>query len=286
MKRRLSPDFRARYGPWAIVAGASAGLGAAFAAQIAAQGLNLLLVARRPDLLEQVGARLVSTCAVQVRAIALDLARDDATATVAAAAEGLDVGLLVYNAAYSAIGPFLDRPLEDHLREIATNCRTPLGLAYTFGQPMRKRGRGGIILMSSLSALQGSALIANYAATKAYNWLLAEGLWEELRGARVDVLACRAGAVSTPNYLESITRAAQPASRPPLGTMTAEAVVAEALAGLGGGGSVIPGFSNRAAAFIMGRLLPRELAVRLMGRVLRRLYAADSVAGRSADPTR
>jgi short-subunit dehydrogenase len=278
LNRRLRADFRSRYGPWAIVAGASAGLGAAFAEQIAAQRLNLLLLARRPDLLEKVGAQLAATYGVQVRTMALDLAGDDATARVAAEAGGLDVGLLVYNAAFSAIGPFLDRPLEDHLREIATNCRTPLGLAYTFGQLMRQRGRGGIILMSSLSALQGSALIANYAATKAYNLLLAEGLWEELRGAGVDVLACRAGAVSTPNYLESLSRAGRPAARPPAGAMLAEAVVAAALVGLGRGGSLTPGFSNQAAAFVMGRLLPRGLAIRLMGGVLRRLYADEAQA--------
>ena len=258
------------------MAGASAGLGAAFAEQIAAQRLNLLLLARRPDLLEQVGAQLAATYGVQVRTITLDLGRDDAAARVATEAEGLDVGLLVYNAAYSAIGPFLDRPLADHLQEIATNCRTPLGLAYTFGQSMRQRGRGGIILMSSLSALQGSALIANYAATKAYNLLLAEGLWEELRGAGVDVLACRAGAVSTPNYLQSLARAGRPTARPPAGAMPAEAVVAAALAGLGRAGSVTPGFSSQAAAFVMGRVLPRGLAIRLMGGVLRRLYGTDT----------
>jgi short-subunit dehydrogenase len=279
LKQKLSVDFRARYGPWAIVAGASAGLGAAFAEQIAAQGLNLVLVARRRELLEQVGAHLVSTYGVQVRTITLDLARDDATATIAGAAADLDIGLLVYNAAYSVIGPFLDRSLEDHLREVAANCRTPLGLAYTYGQPMRRRGKGGIILMSSLSALQGSALIANYAATKAYNLLLAEGLWEELRGAGVDVLACRAGAVSTPNYLKSISRPAQTSAEPPLGAMPAEVVVADTLAGLGRSGSLIPGWNNQAAAFVMQRVLPRGLAIRLMGRVLRRLYsdyAADS----------
>ena len=260
------------------MAGASAGLGAAFAEQIAAQGLNLLLLARGRDLLQQVGARLAATYGVQVRTLSLDLGRDDATARVVAAAEGLDIGLLVYNAAFSAIGPFLDRPLADHLREIATNCRTPLGLAYTFGQSMRQRGRGGIILMSSLSASQGSALIANYAATKAYNLLLAEGLWEELRGAGVDVLACRAGAVSTPNYLQSLARAGRPAVSPPAGAMPAAAVVAATLAGLGQAGSLIPGFSNQAAAFVLGRVLPRGLAIRLMGGVLRRLYADDAQA--------
>lgn len=267
-----------------MVAGASAGLGAAFAEQIAAQGLNLVLVARRRELLEQVGAHLVSTYGVQVRTITLDLARDDAAATIAGTAEDLDIGLLVYNAAYSAIGPFLDRSLEDHLTEIAVNCRTPLGLAYTFGQPMRKRGMGGIILMSSLSALQGSALIANYAATKAYNLLLAEGLWEELRGAGVDVLACRAGAVSTPNYLKSISRPAQTSAEPPLGAMPAEGVVADTLAGLGRAGSLIPGLSNQAAAFFMQRMLPRGLAIRLMGRILRRLYSGYSVDAQADNP--
>jgi short-subunit dehydrogenase len=277
VKRKLRADFRARYGPWAIVAGASAGLGAAFAEQIAAQGLNLVLVARRRELLEQVGAHLVSTYGVQVRTIALDLARDDASARVAAAAEDLDIGLLVYNAAFSAIGPFLDRSLEDHLREIATNCRTPLGLAYAFGQPMRRRGNGGIILMSSLSALQGSALIANYAATQAYDLLLAEGLWEELRGTGVDVIACRAGAISTPNYLRSRSTSARPSTEPPMGAMPAEVVVADTLASLGSGGSLIPGLNNQAAAFIMERVLPRGLAIRLMGRVLRDLYSDYSV---------
>lgn len=258
------------------MAGASAGLGAAFAEQIAAQGLQVVLVARRQDVLEQVGAHLGSAYGVQVRTIALDLARDDAAAQVAAATEGLDIGLLVCNAAYSAIGPFLERSLDDHLKEIATNCRTPLSLAYTFGQPMVRRGRGGIILMSSLSAMQGSALIANYSATKAYNLLLAEGLWEELRGAGVDVLACRAGAISTPNYLASLARTGRPAARPPMGTLPAEAVVAETLASLGRGASVTPGFSSRAAAFVMGRVMPRGLAIRLMGRVLRGLYSNPS----------
>jgi len=273
LKHQPRAVFQSCYGPWAIVAGASAGLGAAFAEQIAEQRLNLLLVARRQELLEPLAARLAAASGAQARTLVLDLAGEDAAERVAAAADGLEVGLLVYNAAYSAIGPFLDRPLDDHLRELATNCRTPLALAHTFGQPMRRRGRGGIILMSSLSALQGSALIANYAATKAYNLLLAEGLWEELRQSGVDVMACRAGAVSTPNYLASLASSAGTTRRPPGGAMTPEAVVAETLAGLGRGGSLIPGAGNRGAAFLMERVLPREFAIRLMGRVLRGLYA-------------
>ena len=266
------------------MAGASAGLGAAFAEQIAARGINLVLVARRAELLDQISARLGGAYGVQVRTMALDLARDDAAARLAAELNDLEVGLLVYNAAFSAIGPFLSRPLEDHLMEIATNCRTPLSLAYELGQRMRRLGRGGIILMSSLSALQGSALIANYAATKAYNLLLAEGLWEELRHEGIDVLACCAGAVSTPNYLNSLASTGKPAAGPPMGAMPADAVVAETLAGLGKEGSLIPGFSSQAAAFFMRRVIPRGLAIRLMGRVLRGLYADDSVDPRADGP--
>src|SRR5579859_7399810 len=271
---RTPAEFRERYGPWAVVAGASQGLGAEYAAQLAANGLNLLLIARRAELLSALATDLAERHGVQVRTLALDLARADIGSVVSAETAGLEIGLLVYNAGLSVVGPFFDRPLEAHLTELWVNCRAPLTLGYTLGQGMRERGRGGIILMSSLSASMGSALIANYAATKAYNLVLAEGLWEELRGAGVDVLACRAGAVSTPNYLQSLARAGRPAVSPPAGAMPAAAVVAATLAGLGQAGSLIPGFSNQAAAFVLGRVLPRGLAIRLMGGVLRRLYAA------------
>ncbi len=265
--------FRQRYGNWALIAGASAGLGEAFAEQIAAQGLNVVLAARREGLLNTLRDRLVTTYRVEVRTIAIDLARENAAAVIASELEGVEIGLVVYNAALSVIGPFLDRPLEDHLAEIDTNCRTPMSLTYHFGKGMRARGRGGIVLMSSLSALQGSAFIANYGATKAFNMLLAEGLWEELRRDGVDVLACCAGAVSTQNYLDSLPHG--PASGDaPYGAMSPRAVVAETLKALGKEGSFFPGLSSKAAAFVMRRLLPHGLAVRVMGRVLRNLYGS------------
>jgi short-subunit dehydrogenase len=262
--------FKEKYGPWALVAGASAGLGESFAEQIAAQGINVALVARREEVLNSVRDKLATTYHVEVRTIPLDLGRDDAATVIAEALADVEVGLLVYNAARSVIGRFLDRPLEDHLAEIATNCRTPMSLAYGFGMRMQARHRGGIILMSSLSSLQGSANIANYTATKAYNTLLAEGLWEELRRDGVDVLACCAGAVSTQNYLDSL--ATGKSSGSPAGAMTPQAVVKETLAALGKEGSFVPGLSSKAAAFVMRRLMPHGLAVRIMGRVMRQLY--------------
>jgi short-subunit dehydrogenase len=270
MSPAIATDFRARYGPWALVAGASAGLGAAFATQLAARGLNLVLIARRAEIAESLGARLTADYAAQVRVLPLDLARDDIVPVVAAATSDLEIGLLVYNAAASIIGPFFERSLPEHLSEIDTNCRAPMALTYILGQRMLARKRGGIILMSSMSAFQGSALIANYAATKAYNLLLAEGIWEELRTRGVDVLACCAGATSTPNYLASAPAAT---TRVRTAAMAPDTVAAETLAALGRQPSVIPGRFNRLAAFVMRRLLPRRAAIRLMGRTMRGMYS-------------
>lgn len=123
--------------------------------------------------------------------------------------------------------------------------------------------------MSSLSSAQGSALVANYAATKAYNRILAEGLWEELRTQGVDVLACSAGAVSTPGYLASLPASSKKGTGIALSTYS---VVSETLAKLGRGPDVIPGLQYRLANFVMQRLLPNKFVIKLMGRVMRKMY--------------
>jgi short-subunit dehydrogenase len=135
---------------------------------------------------------------------------------------------------------------------------------------MAARGRGGLLFMSSMSALQGSPLVATYAATKAFGLVLAEGLWEELRGQGIDVLAFCAGATRTPNYEAS--RPAK-ASRLAPAVMEPAAVAAEALACLGKTPSAIAGRGNRVGSFIMHRLLSRRLAVQIMGRTTRSMYS-------------
>ncbi len=261
--------FLARYGKWGIVAGASEGIGAAYAEELASWGLNLILVARRTELLQSLAAKLSTNYSVETKIIPLDLSASDATEQIAAQIKGLEIGLLVYNAAFSAIGPFLERPLDDHIKEINTNAFTPLKLIYLFAEQMLARGRGGIVLMSSLSAFQGSAYISTYAATKAFNIVLAEGLWEEWRERGVDVLVCVSGAVKTPNYVAS-----EPEQTGGLGdmTMNPDQVVREALNALGKGPYVIPGRMNRFSSFVMRHLLPRRAAVKFMGRILRRMY--------------
>jgi len=262
-------DFTRRYGPWAVVAGASEGIGAVYAEELASRKLNLILIARRAELLGSLASSLSQNYNVDIKTMILDLSASDAAEQILRETSDLEVGLLVYNAAFSAIGPFRERPVADHVREIHTNTLTPLKLIYLFVEPMLARGCGGIVLMSSLSAFQGSAYISTYAATKAFNIVLAEGLWEEWRERGVDVLVCVSGAVKTPNYVAS-----GPEKTGGLGDMTLRPgqVVREALNALGKQPYVIPGRMNRLASFVMRHLLSRTTAVKFMGRVLRKMY--------------
>lgn len=262
-------NFSQRYGSWAIVAGASEGLGAEYAKELAARGLNLILIARRGNLLQSFAAQLADQYKVRTKPITLDLVANDAAEHIVQQTMDLDIGLLVYNAAFSAVGPFLDGSMDDHMREIRTNIHTPFKLVYLLGQHMLARGHGGLVLMSSLSAFQGSAYISTYAATKAFNIVLAESLWEEWRTRGVDVLVCISGAVKTPNYVSS-----EPIKTGGLGdvTMSSDQVVREALDALGKQPYVIPGRMNRFASFVMRHLLPRSVAIKFMGRTLRGMY--------------
>ncbi len=257
--------FQERYGPWALVAGASAGIGEAFARRLGARGLDLLLLARRREALERLAAELRGAHGVEVEIAPVDLGRPDLAETVTALVGGREVGLLVYNAAHSAIGPFVDGPLDGQLRVIDVNCRGPLVLSHVLGGAMARRGRGGIVLMASLAGSQGNPLLASYAASKAFDIVLAEGLWRELRDRGVDVLACRAGATRTPGYAASRPRRSVPLMEP-------DAVVVQALSALGRRPTVVAGALNKAVAFAFARLLPRRATIEIMGRATRRLY--------------
>jgi hypothetical protein len=261
--------FQARYGPWALVAGASAGLGAQYASQLAALGLHVVLVARRTAELEALASRLRADFGVETRTLTLDLARPDAAETLDQQTGGLDVGLLVYNAARAPVGPFLDLALEEHATELAVNVRTPMELAWRFGRRFTMRGRGGVILMSSMSGALGTALTSNYAATKSYTLTLAEGLWEELRAQRVDVLAALPAAIATPAAQASGARRQRAAAAT---TLAPEVVARETLAALGRGPSITPGHMTKLASFFMRRVVPRSTAIRMMGRVMRQMY--------------
>jgi short-subunit dehydrogenase len=252
-------DFAARYGQWAVVAGASEGIGAAFAVELAARGLKLILAARRAGRLDE----LAATLPTEVVAVAADLSTLDGLSAVAEVAGEREVGLVVCNAALSPIGSFIEQDPAQTQTALDLNCRAPLWLAHRFLPPMAGRRRGGFIIMSSLAGQQGSPPLTVYAATKAFGAVLAEGLWAELRGSGVDVVTCVAGAVSTPGL-------AQSKSKPAPGTVTPDTVVQATLKRLRRGPRVVPGSLMRVSSVVMSRL-PRRTAIGIISRASRDL---------------
>ena len=219
--------------------------------------MDLLLLARREALLTEVANEIRAAHDIEVRCLPIDVANPDLGAHLDAATRGLEIGILVYNAAFAPIGPFLERS-EEELRRVAdVNMLGPMFFVRRLAPGMVERGRGAIVLMSSLSGLQGSPRIAAYAASKAFNTILAEGLWGELREKGVDVVASCAGAIRTPNFRETANSDAP-------GTLDPEEVARETLDRLSRGPRLIPGFINQVAGLLTGRLLSRRAAVRLM----------------------
>lgn len=261
----MPDDFHSRYGPWALVAGASEGLGEAFVRALAARGLNVVAAARREPELRSLCAEVSEVAGVEVRPWVQDLSAPELEARARDTLGGLEIGLYVHNAAFANIGRFLDRPLDSLLKTLDVGCRAPVVLSRLLAEPMAERGRGGVVLMSSLAGTQGSAYLATYAATKAFNLILAEGLWDELGERGVDVLACRAGATRTPGFEATSGRYSGAVMEPAV-------VVEDALRQLGRAPSTIPGLANKLSAFALSRLLGRRAAARIMGKTTRKLY--------------
>jgi short-subunit dehydrogenase len=196
----VADDFWASYGPWAVVAGASMGIGAALSHDAARRGLNVVLLARGKEQLEATAADVASQHGVRVRTIAADLGSPEIGDIVAKATEDLDVGLFVYNAAVGPNSKFIDGDLGLHLLSVDVNCRTPVILSHHFGNRLAARGRGGIALISSMGGTQGAVNFSTYNAGKAFEWILAESLWTELGDVGVDALVVLVGATSSLNY--------------------------------------------------------------------------------------
>jgi short-subunit dehydrogenase len=252
----MTDGFPTTYGPWALVAGASDGTGAAFAEDLARRGVNVVLIARRRPLLEELAARLD----VETRIVVLDLSADDAGEALAAATADLEIGLVVYNAgADPSSALLLDQPLADLQSMVRRNCSTVLDVCHRFGTPMVERGRGGLVLVTSGAAWAGASHVAAYGATKAFDLVLAEGLWAEWHDRGVDVLALVLGATDTPSLRRSLERhggdfgeLADPA-----------AIVGEALDHLADGPTWSYGMPDPTGGSPFGPL-PRRQAVELM----------------------
>jgi short-subunit dehydrogenase len=226
-----------QYGPWALIAGGSEGVAASFAHKLAGVGISLVLVARRSEALERLSQEVRARRAVEVRTLSLDLKQSDMLERIREVTDEIEVGLLIFNAGDTGrmMGPFLDRALEDVLASVRVTAIGQTTLAHHFGSQMAARGRGGIILVGSLSGNAGAPNVATYCAAKAYSQILAEALWCELKPRGIDVLSLALGLTDTPARTRS---GVSLADIPGMPVLSADDVAQQALDNLADGGPV------------------------------------------------
>jgi len=260
-----------QYGPWALIAGGSEGIGASLARRFAAAGINLVLLARKPEPLQVLAEEIRASHRVDVRVASLDLTAPDVLETVRSLTDDIDIGMLVYNAGTDSLAKdFLDRSLRDAQRPILLNVIGQTLLCHHFGGRMRERRRGGIILIGSLLAYSGGGKRTTYAAAKAYSHTFAKGLWHELRPYNVDVLGLVASATRTPSY----ERLGLPVDQNGIHASEPDLVADEGLAYLGKGPIWVVSEAAALAQHIYN--LPPAEAVALVG-----ASSADMIANKA-----
>ena len=266
----MGKELKQRYGAWGLVAGAAEGLGRAFSRNLAAGGLNLILVDQQEELLASLARELESGYGIRVKTLHLDLASEDASEGIMKEIREADCRLIVYNAAFSRVQRFLQNDPGMLDRYVQVNMRTPLQLVHAFctHHSSIKDPRKGIILMSSLAGSWGTQLLGPYGGTKAFNQILAESLHFELKGEGFDITACIAGATATPGYLASLPFG----QNRPRSAMNPDRVAGAALEALGKRPFVVTGFPNKLVYFLMTRILPRRVSLRIMNRAVGNRY--------------
>jgi short-subunit dehydrogenase len=237
--------------------------------------MNLVLIARREDRLRKLAEELQNKHSVSTRVVPVDLAREDFWPLIEQATHDLPMGLLVNNAGFANTGKFLDNDLASELALFHVNNRAPLILAHHVGRSMRKRGRGGMIFVSSAVAFAGVPSWSTYAASKAQELVFAEGLAEELRPDGISVLAVCPGPTRTEFWFSGAR---------PFFLMDPGAVVDIALKKLGRKTTVVAGWTNAITAFST-RLLPRSWNTKIFGRVIGRMLKGDKRPAVALDQT-
>ena len=275
-------DFAERYGPWALVAGASDGVGAAFAEAIARRGVNVVLLARRRDVLVQVAEDISRRTGVETRSLAMDLAAPNAVESIISATADIEIGLLVYCAGADAdIVPFLENTLTAAELMVQRNCVVPMQLTHHYGQAMVRRGRGGIMLLSSGAAFVGMPNMASYCATKAFDMVFSEALWCELKDKGVDSLGVVLGETDTPSLRRAReARGLAGPDEPVVGAASPDEVVTAAFASLGKEPTCMAGKQIRRGARLIFPI-PRGMLVRLMAWQSRRAIGAGTTRNAS-----
>jgi uncharacterized protein len=249
-----------RYGTWAVVTGASSGMGREIAIKLAEAGFNLVLVARRQNILEQMKADFSVRYGVDIQKICADLGLKTGVETVARQTTDLDVGLLIAAAGFGTSGSFLDADLEAELDMLDVNCRAVVAMSLHFASRFAQQRRGGIVMFSSIVGFQGTPYAAHYAATKAYIQTLAEALYVELAPLGVDVLAAAPGPTRS-GFADRAQMQMGAALNP-------EDLAMPILNALGRSPTILPGFLSKLLVYSLFPL-PRWARVQIMGRVMK-----------------
>lgn len=268
MSQAISLSYE-RYGPWALVTGAAMGLGAGFARQIAAAGINVILVDINAEALARCQESIRSDFGVETLSAVVDLSKEDFMDQLLPQIEGLSVGMLVNNAGIVKIASFLPQSTEFLLAQLYVNTRAVLLLSHHFGNKMVEQGRGGIIIVSSGAAELSSAYNAHYCATKAYDLKLAESLWAELSSKGVDVLGFMPGSTDTEGFA-----AQSSGDSSDFMMMTVEDTVREALNNLGKRPSVFAGKLNRFVHYSITGFLPRSVLIKMVSKQIKKMFNA------------
>lgn len=254
MKRLIS-----KYGSWAVITGASSGIGLELARQCAAAGFNLVLNSRQLGHLQQVEQQLKAQTNIEIKIVAADVSESEGIDKIIASSRGLDVGLLIVCAGYGTSGYFINNSVHSEINMLRVNCEALLSLTHFYSQIFVQQKRGGIILMSSMVAFQGTPFASNYAATKAYVQTLAEGLAIELKTHGVDVLAAAPGPVES--------GFSQRANMKMSMSLTPSQVGVPILKALGRKTTVLPGLLTKLLVYSL-RTVPRWGKVRIMEKVM------------------
>ncbi len=257
--------FINKYGPWALITGASVGIGREYALQVASRGLNVIIVARNAQRLKLLKTEITANYNIDVKVIIADLTSEEAIQQIINMTQDMQIGLLINNAGREDSNHFLRINPQEHLQTINLNVKAPLLLTHHFGAKMIEQKKGGIINMSSIVAFQGVPYIANYAATKSFNLIFSEGIAAEFKKHNVDVLAV------TPGFTNTNLASVYEFSGTPFKPLEPEFVAQRALKALGDKQLTIPGFINKFLYWSGKFLFTRNLNTASFGTVFKKV---------------
>ena len=257
-------SLKDRYGSFALITGASSGIGEEFAKRLASDGMNLILVARRKERLEKVKQEIGITSNVEIILAPLDLLADNFLDELKGFVADKEIGMLINNAGFGYRGEFINSNSVNEANMVKLNCVVPIILTHYFVKQMVDRKKGAIIFLASLVAFQPTPTTTTYAATKAFNGFLSDGLWYELKKHNIDVLSLNPGGTAT--EFQAVAN-----STPGPFPRTTKQVVATAMKSLGKKPSVIDGFYNKVLV-VASRFIPRKLTVLIAGKISESLY--------------